>query len=772
MFLRFKKSLFKKREAQLWLTQLGEDRSIDNVLLGWLPFVEMHAILLSIIVAAVTCTARAAEPATIQDKTLVAWVALANLEQRGGSVLTIDSKADFGAPFDGIVFGELTAATWMAGSEFWNRTEREQAGWPAETANTNTLVQIAIVYRGNEVTTFRNGKEYSRHTIKAAHPFDADSIVIIGERHFGAGSYFAGAVDDARIYDRALTGGELATLQPNIEGAIKPWAWWTFDDATAKDRTGRFAQTKLTDGAKIENGRLILDGITGSFMAASRAELLSAADAAKPAVPAVTPEELVLNYHLMHPGGDSAPGDPNAAFYLDGVYHLHYILGHSYRGRQSFSFVHVTSPDMLHWTWQPTKLQPSFTGHGMFSGTGFITKEGKPAAIYHGQGSNRNQIAIAKNDQLSAWEKPYPVQVFNADGTEAKMNHWDPDCFLIGDTYYAISGGQNPPLFKSKDLQRWTLIGDFLQNELPDVAIGEDISCGNFFKLGDKWMLLCISHALGCRYYLGDWSAQAEQFIPQKHGRLNWRREDQALFKAVARCDFFAPESVLTADGRRVMWAWCANLGMPDGRINLQTIQSLPRELSLPADGVLRIKPLRELETLRFDPVNLENLQLDGSAVVTEVLPNVVPAGQKIAALEGEAVELRLTIARDQAARRLFGFTLFSDGQGGGLPILFRPENGTLRVGTAEAPFSPSELPAGENVELRIFIDRYLVEVFANDRQAMIAAHADYRGKPDLRAFTVGTPTTIKKLEIWKLRPTNQGFREAQTNRIWEPRIN
>jgi sucrose-6-phosphate hydrolase SacC (GH32 family) len=38
-------------------------------------------------------------------------------------------------------------------------------------------------------------------------------------------------------------------------------------------------------------------------------------------------DKLALHYHLMHPGGDSAPGDPNAVFYLDGTYHLHYILG-------------------------------------------------------------------------------------------------------------------------------------------------------------------------------------------------------------------------------------------------------------------------------------------------------------------------------------------------------------------------------------------------------------------------------------------------------------
>ena len=167
--------------------------------------------------------------------------------------------------------------------------------------------------------------------------------------------------------------------------------------------------------------------------------------------------DAALNYHLMHPGGDSLPGDPNAAFYLDGTYHLHYILAHPWKDQQLFSFVHVTSPDMLHWTWQTTKLQPSFTGHGMFSGTGFITKEGKPAAIYHGQASGRNQIAVATDNQLSAWERPYPVEVRNADGTDANIGHWDPDCFLIGDTYYAISGGQNPPLMKSKDLKNWKL---------------------------------------------------------------------------------------------------------------------------------------------------------------------------------------------------------------------------------------------------------------------------------------------------------------------------
>lgn len=473
-------------------------------------------------------------------------------------------------------------------------------------------------------------------------------------------------------------------------------------------------------------------------------------------------DKLALHYHLMHPGGDSAPGDPNAVFYLDGTYHLHYILQHPWREGRSFCFVHVTSPDMLHWTWQTTKLQPSFTGHGMFSGTGFITKEGRPAAIYHGQASGRNQIAIAKDRRVSAWEKPYPVEPKTVDGTDAEMNHWDPDCFLIGDTYYAISGGENPPLIKSKDLNNWTLVGDFLRHQLPDTAIGEDISCANFFPIGDKWMLLCISHPIGCRYYLGDWDAADEQFVPETHGRMNWRRPEQSIYDVVYR-DFFAPESVLTPDGRRVMWAWLATL---NAAIDQKTVQSLPRELSLAEDGSLEIRPLRELETLRYDAVTLAELE-----VTPPKRPNGKNDTQRIAELNGGAFEVRITISRAEAARKRFGFQLFADENNEGLPITIHPETGNMRVGATEAPFAVADLPEGEDVELRIFIDKYLVEVFAGNRQAVVATHMDYPAANGLNAYTFGGPTTLQKVEVWRLKATNQGFLEARQNRIWEPEI-
>lgn len=97
-----------------------------------------------------------------------------------------------------------------------------------------------------------------------------------------------------------------------------------------------------------------------------------------------SPDKKWLTYHLAHPGpGNARPGDPNSAFFWKGRYHLHYI----YKNRTGFVFAHVSSDDMVRWEWHKTVLAPPTTGHGMFSGTGFITKDGRAAMVYHGEGS-------------------------------------------------------------------------------------------------------------------------------------------------------------------------------------------------------------------------------------------------------------------------------------------------------------------------------------------------------------------------------------------------
>jgi sucrose-6-phosphate hydrolase SacC (GH32 family) len=689
--------------------------------------------------AAITPESHAAGPGVLKDKTLVVWVSPANLTQRGGSALTIDN--DRGA-FDGIVFGELTPGKWMAGSDGFARTERNQAAFPAEIAEAGTFVQMAMVYRGAQVTAFRNGVVYSQHAIGVPESFGGRSVVVIGRRHLtqNGNDHFGGVIDDARIYDRALSAEEIAALKPNAESGIKPWAWWTFDDKEAKDRIGRFEITEITGGARVEDGKLVLDGVTGEFLGRTD-KAPEPEELETPAMP-LNPPTTWLSYHLAHPGpGGAIPADPNPAFYYKGRYHLHYIYNH----KEGCAFAHVSSTDMVHWKWHPTTLTRNATGHGMFSGTGFFTKDGRPAMIYHGEGSGRNQLAFAMDDQLEKWTRPVPIVPVDANGKEPSIRHWDPDCWLMGDTYYAIAGGNNPSLMKSDDLKQWLYLGELFHPDFPaDLGVdkGEDTSCANTFRIGDKWMLLCISHGLGARYYLGDF--KDGKFLPDHHALLNW-----------ARFDFFAPESLLTPDGRRVMWAWCTpwvndmqktsraknfdNLLNP--AVFQQGIQSLPRELSLPKDGVLRIKPLRELEGLRHERKSAENFTVKGDSV------------RLLDGIKGDTMELEVVIEAPKA--REYGINLLCDEKGGnGFVIGTGAGSRTLSVGYINPPF---ELKENEDLTLRIFIDKSMIEVFANDRQAAVAWHEYLPENLNVSLFSKGGDLTVKKVTGWKI------------NSIWKP---
>ncbi|HOD81016.1 MAG: Levanase precursor [Planctomycetes bacterium ADurb.Bin126] len=689
-----------------------------------------HLLSLTIVTAVIlSCFGRAlsAEEAKT-DKTLVAWVAPGNLTQRGGSALTIQS----GERFDAIVLGERAVGRWMAGSNFFQRTQGDQNANPAETADDKTLVQIAIVYDGPEIRIYRNAQPYVAYKTTNIDLLGMDNhIAVFGLRHVGAGTGqpLVGQVEDARIYARALTQAQIAALKPNVKSEIAPLAWWDFEGDKVVDRAGRFTHVAMTDGAKLAGGRLVLDGKGCLVAARNQADADRAVAGAAPRAPAgpyvpetpawpAEPPANWLTYHLAHPGPGSAfPGDPNCVFDHKGRYHLHYI----YRNQTGFVFAHVSGDDLVHWTWHPTVLAPPTTGHGMFSGTGFLTKEGQPAIIYHGQGSGRNWIQRAADDQFNKWGDPEPVLPKTADGKLANIRHWDPDCWLNGQTYYALSGGQNPQLMKSDNLKDWTYLGDLLHVDYPanlGVAKNEDISCANMFKIGGKWMLLCISHRLGCRYYLGDF--KDEKYLPEFHAMMSWNGNH-----------FFAPESMLTRDGRRVMWAWM--IGWP---LNPTGVQSLPRELELPADGVLRIRPLRELAKLRRDEQAWNDVAVQADAE------------RPLAEIKGDALELEIVFAAPAADE--FGLRLLGDAEGKNpMSIVAGAKRKTLTVGGTNAPF---ELKDGEDLTLRVFIDKNMVEVFANDRQAAAFVQKDVRKDPNVRLFAKGSPVKVKSLKAWKMK--------------------
>ncbi len=169
------------------------------------------------------------EPLSVElrEKTLEAWVALGDLNQRGGGVVSVETRD--GAVFDAIVYGERQPRRWIAGSNGFVRT-RDLAGAMEETAKPNQLVHLAIVYRAdNSIAVYRNGIRYGATGVGPENAkwvsFRAkESHVLFGMRHAGGGNAFLkGEIEEARLYDKALTADEVqASFRAGIEAISLP----------------------------------------------------------------------------------------------------------------------------------------------------------------------------------------------------------------------------------------------------------------------------------------------------------------------------------------------------------------------------------------------------------------------------------------------------------------------------------------------------------------------------------------------------------------------
>lgn len=212
----------------------------------------------------------------VTNKTLVAWVSLDNLTQRSGSALTVE-RFGGGDVFDGVVYGEQTANRWMNGSDSFNRTS---SGATNETVTNPGQVMIAIAYgdgAANNIKIYRDGVLDANYTPGSAQQTYSQGIsdALIGLRHEdisgGAGTltgndqFLGGFVNEARIYNTALTSAEVAaefSAGPSAaaNGLPLPKHRWSFNDGTANDSIGT-AHGTLNGGATIGGGKLSLDGI-------------------------------------------------------------------------------------------------------------------------------------------------------------------------------------------------------------------------------------------------------------------------------------------------------------------------------------------------------------------------------------------------------------------------------------------------------------------------------------------------------------------------------
>ncbi|KKK48623.1 hypothetical protein LCGC14_3143260, partial [marine sediment metagenome] len=187
------------------------------------------------------------------DKTLVCWCRVADLDQRAGAPMAIEEDG----AFDAIVFAECQAKTWMAGSDFFRRTPNDQADWRREEA-VDQLVQIAVTYAGRQITIYRNGETVASYEIDEPASFSTAPCVVFGKRMRNVRESFAGILEEARLYDCALSAEQLQSLSPSAISKPPPLGWWDFEGDEVIDRTGNFPTGKLLGGARLVDAAMHL----------------------------------------------------------------------------------------------------------------------------------------------------------------------------------------------------------------------------------------------------------------------------------------------------------------------------------------------------------------------------------------------------------------------------------------------------------------------------------------------------------------------------------
>jgi len=554
------------------------------------------------------------------------------------------------------------------------------------------------------------------------------------ERYQGMGEKNKGGYEGMKVdlnKAKVIADGDTVAVTPVTLTSSKGSITYTHKLKREADGVWRFVYTEGIDWDKLPldaKGRKLLDEDYAAALAARglRERILS--DPGRP------------GYHFVMPEGFAAPFDPNGAIYWKGRYHLFYIFQDKRSGKKLDHWGHVSSTDLFHWRHHPTGLI-----EGMYSGNCFINKDGVPTICYH-QVDQGNAMAVALDDDLNAWEKldsnPITPKTQEGDEHHGKYRSWDPFGWVEGDTYYAIFGGGRPGIVKSPTLGgEWQYVGDLFAHGVEGVSLDEDVSCPELFELDGKDVILCISHRLGCRYYLGEW--KNEQFYPESHARMSW--VDNA---------FFAPESLLDDRGRRIMWAWLLRTTTIDmhWEHGWSGTMGLPRVLSLGDDGQLRIDIPEEIETLRYGAVKKEDLTIPSDTDLT------------VDGVGGNSLELIIDMVSAEASAYGVKVCVSPDGQEETL-VYYDAAEGKLKVdtrksGPADTPKAveagPFELKEGERLKLRVFVDKSVVEVFANSRQAVM--RCIYPSRPDsvgVSLFSTGGTTEVPAIEAWSISPAN-----------------
>jgi beta-fructofuranosidase len=303
----------------------------------------------------------------------------------------------------------------------------------------------------------------------------------------------------------------------------------------------------------------------------------------------------------------------------------------------------------------------------------------------------------------------------------------DPFVWKEGAEYRVVLGGHRDGgkgcalLYRSPDLLRWQFLSTLAEGK------EGNWECPNFFKLGDKWVLVYSPHGI-VRYQVGTLDGD-NHFKPETEGVLDLSGT------------YYAPNSMLDGKGgRRLMWGWLRVKGA-----GWNGMLTLPRVLTLRPDGRLAMQPAPELQALRGKQHHFSEVTLTpgGANPLKDVRGDCLEVLLECEPGDAATVGLRLRLRRSAEGREQ-------------TVVLFDRAKKQLQAGEARGAF---ELGKDEKaLRLHVFLDRSVLEVYANGRECA-SSPVSARGKDSLGAelFCTGGPVKVRSLDVWEMKQARDG---------------
>ncbi|MEI8224920.1 MAG: glycoside hydrolase family 32 protein [Bacteroidota bacterium] len=488
-------------------------------------------------------------------------------------------------------------------------------------------------------------------------------------------------------------------------------------------------------------------------------------------------------YHFVSP--ESTLNDPNGICFWQGNWHLFY-QGYPPEDRRQH-WGHAVSKDLIHWKDLPYAIYPN-PERAVFSGSSLVDGN-RVIAMYHGTEVG-NMVAVSDDPLLLNWKKTTTdraaIPLRSEAGFPLPYSVFDPSIWKKDDIYYALSAGRAPKgpggrqvatcyLFRSKDLINWQYVHEFVEDDR-FTLIGDDYACPYFWPIGDRYILPFFSHMSGGQYLLGDYDTERDKFIVTQGAKFN--------FGPSTPSGVHAPSA--TPDGKGgVIIIFNMNPGKPTGEWN--QIFTLPRRLTLVGKNEIGQEPAGDIESLRGEyqkvvpvklPANKElifkNIKGNAMEINLEIDPMDAPViSLNVLRSPGKEEYTQINFFRE---RGMPGGRDYRVGQIARVQGLDEPQpaptvspaaplvrESLISIESSFSSLHPDVRPRGpetgsfvldkdETLKLRIFIDKSVVEVFANGKQCV--AVRVYPSRDDSIGFSIrsqGQESELKSLEAWQM---------------------